>query len=245
MSLGKRPTALRSDMDVRQPARPRAGATRLVHAPDVLEDSSTDSDYLHEERPPTSILQRGAIRQPEARQAAAAAATALADQHGHTMVRSARHHPYVTLAIGALAALIVWWIAMDLLAWWSVTANDIHYGRPRTYQTDAYVGHNEQPGQPSHFIAINLQRRVVVIEFPGGDPTKDKVYLGPYLFGDGQDLTPVTLSFRDLNGDGHPDMILHIGNQEVVYINDIATQSFRPLTPAERGIIEQHLGSGQ
>lgn len=149
------------------------------------------------------------------------------------------------MAIGALAALVIWWVAMDLVAWGTVTANDLQYGRPRTYQTDVYVGHNEQPGQPSHFIAINLQRRVVVIEFPGGDSTKAKTYLGPYLFGDGQDLTPVTLSFRDLNGDGHPDMIIHIGNQQVVFINDMSTQSFRPMQPGERGVIEQHLGNGQ
>src|SRR2546425_1583080 len=43
-----------------------------------------------------------------------------------------------------------------------------HYGRPRTFQTDAVVGHNDSAASPSHFIAINLNRHVEVIECPGG-----------------------------------------------------------------------------
>jgi hypothetical protein len=243
MSQGRRALFTQQDLNVRQPTRQRAGTARVMFAADAKEEPLADVDFHPDERPPTSAVRLGGIRQPEARQSADEGAPA--DRRTGAMFHSARHHPYVTLAIGALAALIVWWVAMDIMAWWSVTANDLRYGRPRTYQTDAYVGHNEQPGQPSHFIAINLQRRVVVIEFPGGDPSRAKTYLGPYLFGDGQDLLPVTLSFRDLNGDGHPDMIIHIGDQQVVFINDIANQSFRPMTPGERQVIEQHLQSGQ
>jgi hypothetical protein len=79
---------------------------------------------------------------------------------------------------------------------------------------------------------MNLNRHIIVIEFPGGDPTKAKVSIGPTLLGDGQDLTPVTLSFKDVNGDGKPDMLVHIQDQTFVYIND-GTQ-FRPLKPGER-----------
>src|SRR5260370_36570242 len=84
---------------------------------------------------------------------------------------------------------------------------------------------------PSISIALNLNRHVIIIEFPGGDPTRAKDYLGPTLFGDGQDLTPVTLSFKDVNGDGKLDMIVHIQDQTFVFLND-GTQ-FRPLKPGE------------
>ena len=55
---------------------------------------------------------------------------------------------------------------------------------------DAVVGHNDSPANPSHFIALNLNRHIVIIELPGADPSKAKIYTGPILLGDGQDLTP-------------------------------------------------------
>lgn len=147
------------------------------------------------------------------------------------------------IIIGALTMLVGIWAAMDLISWWNTTMDDIHYGRPRTYQTDFYVGHNEQPGQPTHFIAINMNRKVEIIELPGGDPSKIKVFTGPYLFGDGQNLTPVTLEFRDLNGDNNPDMIIHMGSEQMVLINDAANQTFRPVQASEHDQVQQHLGN--
>ena len=70
------------------------------------------------------------------------------------------------------------------------------------------------------FRSMNLNRHVLVIELPGGDPARALVYLGPTLLGDGQDLTPVTLSFQDTSGDGKPDMVIQIGDQEIVFLNN-------------------------
>jgi hypothetical protein len=46
------------------------------------------------------------------------------------------------------------------------------------------------------------------------------IYSGPVLLGNGQDLTPVTLSFSDVNGDGKLDMVLHILDQTIVFLNN-------------------------
>ncbi len=129
-----------------------------------------------------------------------------------------------------IAMLALWVLGTMLVNWWGVTQDDWHYGRPRTFQIDARVGHGDDV-TPSHFITVNLNRHIIIIEFPGGDPTKATDYLGPTLFGDGQDLTPVTLSFKDVNGDGKPDMLVHIQDQTFVFLND-GTQ-FRPLKPGE------------
>ena len=118
-----------------------------------------------------------------------------------------------------------------LLGWGQTTWDDIHYGRPRTFQTDAVVGHNDSAEHPSHFLAINLNRLVEIIEFPGGDATKARIYLGPSLVGSGEDLTPVTLIFRDVNGDGKPDMLVDIQGSEVVFLNDGG--HFRPPKPGD------------
>jgi len=119
-----------------------------------------------------------------------------------------------------------------LVNWWQVTQDDWHYGRPRTFQTDMVVGHNDSAGSPSHFIAINFNRRIEIIEFPGGDISHAKLYLGPSLFGDGEDLAVVTLSFKDVNGDGKPDMIINVANTHIIYLND--NGQFRPLKPGEQ-----------
>jgi hypothetical protein len=85
---------------------------------------------------------------------------------------------------------------------------------------DAVVGHGDAATHPSHFIAVNLNRKVIVIELPGGDPSKALIYSGPTLVGDGQDLTPITLTFNDVNGDGKPDMEVHILDQVMVFLNN-------------------------
>ena len=106
-------------------------------------------------------------------------------------------------------------------------------------RSNASVGHNESAGTPSHFLAINLNGRIEVIEFPGGDGSKARIYLGPQLYGTGDDLIPVTLSFVDVNGDHLPDMIIHFQSSRIVFINDQG--GFRPLRPEERLPVQQFL----
>lgn len=124
----------------------------------------------------------------------------------------------------AMLIMIIGWIAFNALGnWWQITQDDWHYGRPRTFQTDAVVGHHDSAANPSHFIAMNLNRHVLIIELPGGDATKARIFNGPILIGPGQDLAPVTLSFQDVNGDGLPDMIVNVQDAHFVFINGNGT----------------------
>jgi hypothetical protein len=137
-----------------------------------------------------------------------------------------RPHWLVFVGLAMLFMVASWVILATVANWWQVTQDDWHYGRPRTFQINAVVGHNDSPTHPSHFIALNLNGRIEVIEIPGGDATHERVYIGPTLIGDRQDLAPVTLSFKDVNGDGKPDMLIHIGDQTIVFLNDQG--GFRP-----------------
>lgn len=136
---------------------------------------------------------------------------------------------YVGLAM--LITVLGWVAVTSALNWWQVTQDDIHYGRPRTYQTDHVVGHNDSSGNPSHFIAINLRRHIQIIEFPGGDSSKARIYVGPVLIGPGQDLSPVTLTFKDVTGDGKADMIVNVQDSRFIFINE--NGSFRSARPNE------------
>lgn len=143
-----------------------------------------------------------------------------------------KHLPLMAILLGMLVMAL---LAMGLSAfasWWRVHQDDMQYGRPRTFQMDAVVGHADSAANPTHFIFLNLNRHVEIIELPGGDASHAHIYQGPVLFGDGQDLTPVTGEIRDVNGDGKPDIIVHIQDQRFVLIND-GTQ-FRPQQPGDK-----------
>src|SRR5229473_3044742 len=132
-----------------------------------------------------------------------------------------RAHPLLLLGLGMIAMLVLWTLLTLAVSWWNTTWDDLHYGRPRTAQYDAVVGQNDSSSNPSHFIALNLNGRIEVIEFPGGDASKARIYLGPQLFGNSEDLVPVTLSFVDVSSNHLPDMIVHFQNTRIVFINEI------------------------
>ena len=125
-----------------------------------------------------------------------------------------------------LAMIALFLVLSSATTWAGQKKDDVTYGRPRTFQLDAVVGHHDSVANPSHFIALNLNRHVEVIEIPGGDVSTMKVYAITTLFGDGEDLTLVTLSFRDVTGDGKPDMLIHIQDKVFVFVND--GTKFRP-----------------
>jgi hypothetical protein len=132
----------------------------------------------------------------------------------------------VALVLGMLLMALLVFAATAFSSWWRVYQDDLHYGRPRTFQLDAVVGHQDDAGHPTHFIFLNLNRHVEIIELPAGQASHAHIYQGPLLYGPGQDLTPVTAVVRDVNGDGKPDLVIHIQDQQWVLIND--GKQFRP-----------------
>jgi hypothetical protein len=144
-----------------------------------------------------------------------------------------RVHVHWSLFLGlGMMVMVLGWIGMSFLgSRWQTHQDDTTYGRPRTSQVDAVVGHNDSRSNPSHFIALNLHRHVVIIELPGGDSSKAKIYSVTTLYGDGQDLTPMTLSFKDVNGDGLLDMEIRIEDQSIALLNE--NGGFRPLRQGE------------
>ena len=140
-----------------------------------------------------------------------------------------KRFPLLAILAGMLVMALLVMGLTSFASWWRVHQDDMQYGRPRTFQMDAVVGHMDSAANPTHFIFLNLNRHVEIIELPGGDAAHAHIYQGPVLFGDGQDLTPVTGEIRDVNGDGKPDVIVHIQDQQLVLIND-GTQ-FRPQQP--------------
>lgn len=139
-----------------------------------------------------------------------------------------RPHWFVIAGLSAMVVIVLIWGGTSTRDKWIDTQNDWTYTATfRTFSIDQAVGHNgDSAARPSHFIVQNDKRRIVIVEFPADDPGKVIVYYGPVLLGDGQDKTPVTLSFQMDSQTGRVDMVLHVEDQQYVFPNN--GQKFMP-----------------
>lgn len=147
--------------------------------------------------------------------------------------RDSKVHWLLPIGIGMIAMLILWEVGSLALSWGTNVYNNVVYGNPRTYQTNAVVGHGDSAAHPSHFIAVNLNGQAIVIEFPAGNPQNATSYLVPYYIrGQGEDQAPVTVDFRDVTGDGKVDMIvsIHLPSQVQTFVFVNNSTKFRAPT---------------
>src|SRR5947209_16193774 len=91
--------------------------------------------------------------------------------------------PLISAALCAVAVVVAFQVLSVALFWAQVKVDDLRYGFPRSYQTDGYVGFGESNGLPTHFIAMNLHRQVVILAIAGDDATHVQTIKGPYLYG--------------------------------------------------------------
>jgi hypothetical protein len=119
------------------------------------------------------------------------------------------------ICVGAILAMVI----PPTVQQWRDNAT---YGYPRTYQTSANVGHGAPHSPSSHFIALNLDGVLEVIEIPGGDPASypPQLYRLATLTGPEADLIVITVSFADINGDGKPDMVASYSGTETILFNN-------------------------
>ncbi|MFN8566245.1 MAG: hypothetical protein U0Z44_01725 [Kouleothrix sp.] len=159
---------------------------------------------------------------------------------GRPMALPQRLHGWLYAITLLLAAVALYVLVSLLVGRAAILFDDLRYGRPRTMQIDGFVGHNEANGQPTHLIAVNLNRQALLIELPGGDPARARTITGPYLFGADADLTTLTLDLRDMDNDGHVDLLLNVRNEQIVYLNKDG--AFRMPTAAEQAQLAQGQG---
>lgn len=133
--------------------------------------------------------------------------------------RSHPPHLLVSLGLGMVLMLLLVCAWQFVLPRATNIYNDWRYGQPRTFQTDAFVGHESVATIPSHFIALNLDGDIQVIELPGGDQSKVQRVQVTRLSGPGAASVPITLQFVDLTHTHHPDMLVHIQDTQILLKN--------------------------
>ena len=129
-----------------------------------------------------------------------------------------RMHPVVLLGSGMVVAAVLFIAIYAVFNWWQLHQIDVAYGNPRTYQTDAIIYPGDSSAHPTHYIFLNLNGSVQIIEEPHGDASHAKIYIGPTLIEDNASLVPVTGEFKQING--KEEMIVHVGDQELIYLNN-------------------------
>lgn len=131
-----------------------------------------------------------------------------------------RRRPHWLLISGvSMLVLLALWVLLSWLTSW-IAANQLNatYEFPRISQADAVVYPGDTSDHPSHYLFLNLQGTVLIIELPHGDSSKAKVYTGPILYDANADQIPVTGEFRVVNG--KVEMLVHIQDKVIVYVND-------------------------
>ncbi len=232
--LRHRPTGMAPAQAIGTPLVPRASRQRQIPLPPAQPD---DDEAITAQIPPPMPSRNTHVLITATKKVSAR--TTSIPARVPQMRQARRLHWLLSLGVGMLAMLALWTVLSSAMTWVQTTLDDWRYGRPRTFQVDAFVQHGEQSGIPSHFIALNLNRHIQIVELPGGDPEHARIYSGPILYGQSDELVPVTLSFADVNSDGKPDMILHVQDARIVFINDGA--SFRPMRPDELPLVKRYL----
>ena len=175
--------------------RPYITTTRSYHAPTTEHYVEVDEEEGFHSRPTTRVgtSARRYDLAPYGR----------GEQRTEELQRPGKHPiVYIGLFLVILVAfLTAYTLIPPAIQQWH---DDSTYGYPRTFQTDANVGHRGM----EHFIALNNHGTIEVLEIPN-DPSptnQPRLYLIVRLSSQGADLVPATLSFPDVNGDGKPDL---------------------------------------
>jgi len=133
----------------------------------------------------------------------------------HSARQGVRLHPLAWFGMFCVF-LVLGWIALNVVTnWYQGVQNDWTYGQQRHFEINTVVGHGDSQTNPSHFTAENNNGQIIVIELPGGNVSKAKIYqieTVPENTGN----PPVRLSFQDMNGDGKPDMLVQIGDGSAI-----------------------------
>jgi len=103
-----------------------------------------------------------------------------------------------------LAGMVLW--QMVVMPFIQGIEDQWHYGDARVAVLYANVGHQGI----STFMAFDDNGQVMVVEIPESARVSPHIYHLASVLGDGREHKIITLRIADANGDGKPDLIVHV-----------------------------------
>ncbi len=87
-----------------------------------------------------------------------------------------RVHPLFWIGTFCIFLILGWFGLNVVTTWYQGVQNDWTYGKERHFEINAVVGHGDSATNPSHFTAENNNGQIIVIELPGNNVSKAKIY---------------------------------------------------------------------
>jgi hypothetical protein len=117
---------------------------------------------------------------------------------------------WLLVGILLLLVMLTGWLLFNVVgSWWQGIQDGWAYGLPRTYQVDQYVGQQDSPASPDHFLALNLHGLIEIVQINPRHPEQDHIYT---ITSVSDEREPVTLRFADTTGDGRLDLLVSVGD---------------------------------
>ena len=129
-----------------------------------------------------------------------------------------RPHWLVISGVSMIVVVLLWAGLTWLSSWWTNNQLNATYEYPRISQADAVVYPGDTTDHPSHYLFLNLQGTVLIVEFPHGDAAHARIYKSVTLYSDNAEQVPITGEFRVVNG--KIEMLVHIQDKIILYINN-------------------------
>jgi hypothetical protein len=157
------------------------------------------------------------IRRPGRAARTSAARTRNMDDDYDYRPRRGQVHPLLYFGTGMLVLILGWVAVWTVTAWWTLHVSDpAAYGSARISIITGVLGHNHDSAEhPTLIEALNYRGQAEIIEVPGGDFTKAKVYPGPHIeqiygFPGNPKTAIITTEITDFNADGKRDLQVNL-----------------------------------
>ncbi|NJP06497.1 MAG: VCBS repeat-containing protein [Chloroflexaceae bacterium] len=151
---------------------------------------------------------------------------------GYRLLRWLKRGLLLKIGMYVLALAVLVLVAQQGSTYLQQQVDTMRYGFPRVAQITGYVGHGDAHQMPTHIMTLNMDGQISTLVIPGGDINRLSVLAGPYLVGMDGPFAVALPTLRDVNQDGHVDLLVTVRGETIVYLNQDGT--FRLLTAEER-----------
>jgi hypothetical protein len=114
------------------------------------------------------------------------------------------------IVVGMLVvAVVIFVFQAVVIPWWQSVTDQWQYGNSKISTLEVVVGHQDSKQHPTCILSFDLNGRVEVIEFPGGNAENANSYPGATIYGENKDHRIITVEPIHMR-QNRIDLLVHI-----------------------------------